>query len=76
MKIKPIKFFSPQDNAPAVKAEKSKTLPAGYVSATGKLVFPTATLEELGIEAKSAHFKIGIATNKFGMYTLTAVGLS
>jgi hypothetical protein len=64
MKTKPIKFFSPQDNSAVQKAEKSKTLPAGYVSATGKLVFPTATLEELGIEAESAHFQIGTQEGK------------
>ncbi|WP_310587795.1 hypothetical protein [Dyadobacter sp. CY312] len=64
MKIKPIKFFSPQDNTSGQKAEKSKKLPTGYVSATGKLVFPKATLEELGIEATLPYFKIGTLEGK------------
>ena len=51
--MKPIQIFSPQHNSANQKTEKSKKLPTGYVSATGKLVFSTATLEELGIEAET-----------------------
>lgn len=66
MKVKAIKFFSPAENAP--KAEKSiskpKPKPAGYISGTGKLVFPVAALEELGIEPETASFKIGTQQGK------------
>jgi hypothetical protein len=66
MKVKTIKFFSPEENAP--KAEKNlskaKPKPSGYISGTGKLVFPSATLEELGIDAESANFKIGTLQGK------------
>ena len=66
MKAKAIKFFSPEENAP--KAEKSiskpKPKPTGYISGTGKLVFPVATLEELGIEPETVLFKIGTQQGK------------
>ena len=64
MKIKAIRFFSPQENS--LKKEKSKSQPkiTGYISGTGKLVFPPATLEELGIEAGSIRFKIGTQEGK------------
>jgi hypothetical protein len=66
MKVKTIKFFSPEENAP--KTEKSiskpKPKPTGYISASGKLVFPGATLEELGIEPDTASFKIGTQQGK------------
>lgn len=65
MKIKAIKFFSPEENVPVQKpAAKVKPVPTGYVSAAGKLVFPSATLEELGIEAASTQFKIGTDEGK------------
>ncbi|MCF0062804.1 hypothetical protein MUK70_08485 [Dyadobacter chenwenxiniae] len=65
MKVKSIKFFAPEENAAVQKpAPKLKPLPTGYISATGKLVFPSATLEELGIEAASTQFKIGTDEGK------------
>jgi hypothetical protein len=66
MKNKAIKFFTPQENSPETpKAKaKSKEAPTGYISAAGKLVFPTATLAELEIQAESAHFKIGTQEGK------------
>ncbi|HEV7380704.1 MAG TPA: hypothetical protein VGN64_12980 [Dyadobacter sp.] len=66
MKSKAIKFFSPKENAPEVTKTKakSKEAPTGYISAAGKLVFPTASLTELAITAESAHFKIGTQEGK------------
>jgi hypothetical protein len=66
MKVKTIKFFSPEENAPRVEKNfsKSKPKPAGYISRTGKLVFPSATLEELGIDTGAANFKIGTVQGK------------
>ena len=66
MKVKSIKFFSPEENAPKTEKviSKPKVKPTGYISGTGKLVFPANTLEELGIEPETALFKIGTQQGK------------
>jgi hypothetical protein len=75
MKNKAIKFFSPLENTPesSKTKNKSQSAPTGYISAAGKLVFPTATLEELGIEAESAHFQIGSQEGKRKLKSLYLV---
>jgi hypothetical protein len=53
-------FFSPADNQP--KPEKSKSVSpklTGSISATGKLVFSSSTIEQLAIEADAIRFLIG-----------------
>ncbi len=60
MKSAPIRFFSPQDNSE--RKEKSAAKPVivtGYISATGKLVFPAKTIGQLSLDPESARFKIG-----------------
>jgi len=65
MKIKAIKFFSPEENVPKAKAtSKAAPLPTGYISNSGKLVFPVATLQDLEIDPESTHFKIGVQEGK------------
>ncbi|SDH36480.1 hypothetical protein SAMN04487996_13432 [Dyadobacter soli] len=65
MKLKAIKFFSPEENIPKVKtAVKATPLPTGYISNSGKLVFPAAALRELGIDPESVNFKIGTHEGK------------
>ena len=65
MKLKAIKFFSPEENVSKTKAvEKSAPLPTGYISNSGKLVFPSAALQGLGIDPESAKFKIGTQEGK------------
>ncbi|WP_353720133.1 hypothetical protein [Dyadobacter sp. 676] len=65
MKLKAIKFFSPEENVPEVKtAQKAAPLPTGYISNSGKLVFPAAALRDLGIDPESANFKIGTQEGK------------
>lgn len=65
MKIRAIKFFSPEENVSKVKAApKAAPLPTGYISNSGKLVFPAASLRELGIDPESANFKIGTQEGK------------
>lgn len=65
MKLKAIKFFSPEENVPEAKAAPKVTpLPAGYISNSGKLVFPAAALRDLGIDPESANFKIGTQEGK------------
>jgi hypothetical protein len=64
MKLKAIKFFSPEENLPKTKHAKAAPLPAGYISNSGKLVFPAAVLGDLGIDPASTHFKIGTQDGK------------
>lgn len=56
MKVPQITFFSPDQNIPGI--EKSPVLPTGYISRSGRLVFPRSTIKETGIEP-AAKFKIG-----------------
>jgi hypothetical protein len=65
MKIKAIKFFSPEENVSKAKAaEKAPPLPTGYISNSGKLVFPATALSDLGIDPETTHFKIGTQEGK------------
>jgi hypothetical protein len=65
MKQKAIKFFSPEENVPKTKTtEKAAPLPTGYISSSGKLVFPAAALQDLGIDPESTKFKIGTQEGK------------
>ena len=65
MKLKAIKFFSPEENVSKVKeAAKAVSLPTGYISNSGKLVFPATVLRDLGIDPESANFKIGTQEGK------------
>lgn len=65
MKLKAIKFFSPEENVPEVKAAaKAAPIPTGYISNSGKFVFPAATLRDLGIDPEAANFKIGTQEGK------------
>jgi len=65
MKQKAIKFFSPEENVPKTKTtEKAAPLPTGYISKSGKLVFPAAVLRDLGIDPESTKFKIGTQEGK------------
>jgi hypothetical protein len=65
MKIKAIKFFSPEENVPKAKAtSKAAPLPTGYISKSGKLVFPAAVLRDLRIDPESTKFKIGTQEGK------------
>ncbi|WP_353720143.1 hypothetical protein [Dyadobacter sp. 676] len=76
MKLKAIKFFSPEENVLKTKvASKVAPLPTGYISNSGKLVFPAATLRDLGIDPESAYFKIGSQEAKRkikSLYLITA----
>lgn len=65
MKLKALKFFSPEENVPKTKsAPKSVLVPTGYISNSGKLVFPVTALDDLGIDPESVHFKIGVQEGK------------
>lgn len=65
MKATSIRFFSPQDNSTAKeKPAPKETAVTGYVSASGKLVFPNKSVEQLAIEPESSRFKVGAPEGK------------
>ncbi|SEJ74949.1 hypothetical protein SAMN05216327_11870 [Dyadobacter sp. SG02] len=64
MKTPQIKFFTLEENAPKAPKAVEKSKPSGHISEAGTLIFPKATLEEIGVERESAFFKIGTAEGK------------
>ena len=67
MTPKNIRFFSPEENQPKTKEKikiKAKVLPTGYISNAGKIIFPAATIEELGIESHNTKFQVGTDQGK------------
>lgn len=80
MKAKQIRFFSPDENTEETKKEKKNVVKAepveGYVSAAGKLVFPTKAVSQLGIDPESTKFKIGTQDGKRKIKSLYLVPTS
>ncbi len=69
MKAINIRFFSPQDNqVPEPKKGKittpKKVILTGYISASGRLIFPVKTMGQLGVDVENTSFKIGMAAGK------------
>jgi hypothetical protein len=67
MKAPKIYFFKQEDNSETQEksAPKVKEAPAtGYVSSTGKLVFPTKSVAQLGLEPDGISFQIGAQEGK------------
>ncbi|TDE08690.1 hypothetical protein [Dyadobacter psychrotolerans] len=65
MAPKDIRFFLPEENQPKTKEKvKVKTLPTGYISSAGKIIFLAATIEELGIEPENTKFQVGTDQGK------------
>ena len=68
MKAKQIRFFSVDDNSESKKKkEKSAAKPApvtGYISSTGKLVFPAKSIAQLGLDPENNRFKVGTQDGK------------
>ena len=67
MQTKDIRFFSPSENeeatAPKKRSKKSVAV-TGYISATGKLVLPNRSVEQLGLEPNGMMFKVGAEAGK------------
>jgi hypothetical protein len=66
MQTDEIRFFNPSENtdvAPKKRAKKPATM-TGYISATGKLVLPNKTVEQLGINPSDMMFKVGAQAGK------------
>ena len=69
MKPVAIRFFSPQENKlPIQKKGKAdqhkKVVLTGYISNTGKLVFPAKTVTGLGLDVDRNSFKVGMQAGK------------
>lgn len=69
MKATAIRFFSPQENQlPNHKKENAtqpkKIILTGYISTSGKLVFPAKAVAELGIDTENNTFKVGVPQGK------------
>ena len=68
MKTKQIRFFSPNENSESTKTKKEKVVKevpvTGYISATGKLVFPDKSIAKLGLDTQDNRFKIGTQDGK------------
>ncbi|MCX6216601.1 hypothetical protein [Spirosoma sp.] len=68
MKAKQIRFFSPDENSEAKKKDEKpvvKTSPVtGYISSTGKLVFPSKSIAQLGLDPTNNQFKVGTQDGK------------
>ncbi|HEX9956894.1 MAG TPA: hypothetical protein VGA96_06555 [Fibrella sp.] len=67
MQTDEIRFFSPSENAEEVapkKRSKKTAIVTGYISATGKLVLPNKTVEQLGLNPSDMTFKVGAQAGK------------
>ena len=69
MKAPVIRFFSSAENSPVESKTKNtvkaaKVVLTGYVSSTGKLVFPAKTVENLELDLGITFFKVGIDQGK------------
>ncbi|GAB3168981.1 hypothetical protein [Telluribacter humicola] len=65
MKAKSIRFFSPDDNSEEKQKSSTKAPElTGYISGTGKIVFPNKTIEQLDINPEQTKFKIGAQEGK------------
>ncbi|OIN58655.1 hypothetical protein [Arsenicibacter rosenii] len=65
MKEKELRFFSVEENSkPGPKKETKEVELTGTISAFGKLVFPSKTVEQLGINPETAAFKIATQAGK------------
>lgn len=61
-----IRFFNPSENTdaePKKRTKKPVTL-TGYISATGKLVLPYKTVDQLGLSPSEMAFKVGAQAGK------------
>lgn len=69
MKAINIQFYSPADNRQLASSPKKEAKPAnviltGYVSAAGKLVLPSRTVVDLGVDLDQTFFKVGMGEGK------------
>lgn len=76
MKVKNLRFLSPEENIAVKKKDESTSQPSGYISGTGKLIIPQKAADEVGMSADNAAFKIGVQENKRKLKSLYLVPAS
>ncbi|MFD2570313.1 hypothetical protein ACFSUS_06685 [Spirosoma soli] len=65
MKAKAIRFFSIKENSePKEKSPSEPVAITGYISTSGKLVFPIKSVAQLSFDPESTRFKIGVQEGK------------
>lgn len=74
MKVTALKFFSPKENSKTVEKKASKPVVLkGYISTSGKLIFPDKIAGKLGVDLSTALFKIGTQAGKRKLSSLYLV---
>lgn len=77
MKVTALKFFSPKENSKTVEKKAGKpVILKGYISTSGKLIFPDKVAEKLGVDLSAAVFKIGTQAGKRKLTSLYLVPAS
>lgn len=78
MKATAIRFYDPQENSETKEKTTPKTVSVtGYISASGKLVFPAKSIAQLSIDPDTSRFKIGTQEGKRkikSLYLVPATG--
>lgn len=64
MKLDELRFFSPEENKATKQKEEAVVQPTGYISATGKIIIPQKSADEVGLNSDNQSFKIGVQENK------------
>jgi hypothetical protein len=64
MKLEDIRFFTPEENKPVKKKEETAQQATGYISATGKVIIPQKSADEVGLNPEGKAFRIGVPENK------------
>lgn len=67
MKTTEIRFYSPSDNStakPKTKSEPKSVAITGYISPSGKVVFPAKSVAQLPFDPENTSFKIGTQQGK------------
>jgi len=67
MKEKSIRFYSPSENLEQQQSKAAapkKPILTGYISASGKLVLPHKTVDQLGFDPQTTGFRVGTQAGK------------
>lgn len=79
MNLDDIRFFSPQENKAERKARtkaEADTQATGYISATGKVIIPQKTAEEVGLDTGHTTYMVGTQQNKRKLKSLYVIPAS
>ena len=76
MKEKSIRFYSPSENLEQQQSKAAapkKPILTGYISASGKLVLPHKTVDQLGFDPQTTGFRVGMQAGKRKLKSLYLV---